>query len=491
MKYLTLLILFVLNIAQAQETTTKPSSAAQTYAEEIMTYKYLKNSAFSFYAKDMSTGKVIADYNGEMSLPPASVMKLVTTATALQILGSGYRFETSIKYSGEIDTTTGVLNGDLYIIGGGDPTLGSKYFSEDYHERDFLLEWVDTVKNYGITAINGRVIADGSIYKYTGAPSGWVWGDMGNYYGAGPNGLTIFDNTCKLEFKSGPNSGDSTEIVCMDPYIPNLKLINTVTAHDSRSDDAYVFGAPYSYDWFVEGSIPKNENNFTVKASIPDPEFVMAIEMDYALEQEGIITKNNPLTNRQIERSGLAKPKELKTLHTHKSPYLGSIINIINQYSFNLYAEHVLCQISVNQSGYGSTYNGTMICNKYWANRIGALDLHMTDGSGLSRSNAVSAKFLVEMLTYLNGKKAGSRLKESMAIAGKKGTMSSLCKGGSGYGRVYGKSGTMTRIKAYSGYIDSKSGKKIAYAMIFNNHTCSSSKIREYCSNLMNKLAVY
>lgn len=486
------LTLFIYNgFTQENTEPLKPQNSVQIYAEKLMTYKYLKNAAFSFYAKDMTSGEVIADYNSKMSLPCASVMKLVTTATALQILGSGYRYKTKIMYSGSIDSLTGVLNGDLHIIGGGDPTLGSRFFTKKGHERDFLYEWADTIKSYGITKINGRVIADGSIYKYDGAPSGWVWGDMGNYYGAGPNGLTCFDNTLKLQFETGPNKGDSTKIVCTDPYIPSINIRNYVTAADSKKDNAYVFGAPYSNDWYVDGSIPKARDSFVVKASIPDPEFIMALEMDYALEESGIHVAYAPITNRElIDDASYVKP-EVNEIHTNYSPYLGSIINIVNRNSFNLYAEHILCQLSVNKSGYGSTYNGAAVCKSYWNNKVGALDLHMTDGSGLSRSNAVSSLFLVKMLTYLNGKKAGTRLKESMALAGKRGTMSSMCKGGSGYGRAYGKSGTMTRVKAYSGYVDSKTGKKIAYAMIWNNHNCSSSKIKEYCSALLNKLAAY
>ena len=489
--FLSLYLLGFIGISQENTVPDKPQTFVQVYAEKLMTYKYLKNAAFSFYAKDMNTGEVIADYNSKMSLPCASVMKLVTTATALQILGSGYRYKTKITYTGSIDSANCVLNGDLHIIGGGDPTLGSKFFNKKGRERDFLYEWADTIKAMGIEKINGRVVADGSIYRYYGAPSGWVWSDMGNYYGAGPNGLTCFDNTLKLQFETGPNAGDSTEIVCTDPYIPSIEIRNYVTAADSKKDNAYVYGAPYSNNWFVAGSIPKARDSFVVKASIPDPELVMALEMDYALEESGIDVVYAPITNRELTGDPTYIKPEVKEIYTHYSPYLGSIINIVNRNSFNLYAEHVLCQLSVNKSGYGSTYNGAQVCKSYWNNKVGAMDLHITDGSGLSRSNAVSAQFLVKMLTYLNGKKAGTRLKESMALAGKRGTMSSMCKGGSGFGRAYGKSGTMTRIKAYAGYVDSKTGKKIAYAMIWNNHNCSTSKIKEYCSNLLNKLASY
>ena len=463
----------------------------QRTADLYMNYNSLKNAAFSFYVKDMGSGDVYADYNAEMSIPSASTMKLVTTATAFQILGSGYRFETKVMHSGEVDEN-GVLHGDLYIIGGGDPTLGSRYFTKHDEERDFLYEWVDSVKSYGIKKVDGRVIADGSLYHYDGIPSGWVWADMGNYYGAGPAGLTIFDNMATFHFKTPKEAGEPTELTCITPDIPGINVVNSVISADSDKDNAYVYGAPWSYDWFVRGSIPKHRQDFKVKASIPDPEKVAALEFDYALEQSGIDVIFAARTMRELKKEMNFEKPELKLIHNHESPYLSTIINVTNRSSINLFAEHILCQISVKQSGYGSTYNGASICWNYWNGKVGASGLNMTDGSGLARSNSVSAKFLVDMLVYMhNSSGNGDRLMTSMALAGKRGTMAGMCRGTSASGRVYGKSGTMTRVKSYAGYVYSKSGKKLAYAMIINNHNCSNYQIREYFENLMVKMSVF
>lgn len=444
------------------------------------------------YVLNLGSGNSVADINGEMSIPAASTMKLVTTATATQILGRGYRFKTKIMYSGELDTLSGTLNGDLYIVGGGDPTLGSKYYNKEGHEADFLYEWADSIKSYGIKQINGRVIGDGSLYKYDGVPSGWVWGDIGNYYGAGPSGLTIFDNMCKLHFKTGKSAGDSTHIHCITPYIPNLNVINYVFAANGNSDNAYVYGAPYSNDWFVMGSIPKNEEDFAVKASIPDPEYVAAVELDRVLGERGIKVSYAPTTIREAQKKypHFQKP-ELEEVLVHKSPTLSSIMELVNQRSINLFAEHLLCQISVKHSGYGSTSNGTLICQEFWQNKVDATGLFMTDGSGLSRSNAVSAKFLVDLLSYMSNTKGFESFKESLALAGKRGTMAGIGRGTAAEGRVFGKSGTMTRMKAYAGYVDTSTGKKLAYAMIVNNYNCSTSDVTKYLKAIMVKMATY
>ena len=159
----------------------KPNNTIQNYAQEVANLESLSMAPFSFYVQDMDTKVVVADINGKMSIPAASTMKLVTTAAALKILGSKYKFKTKLAHSGYIDSVSGTLYGDLFIIGGGDPTLGSKYFSKSGEEDQFLYQWADTLKALGIQKIEGAVIADGSIYKYQGVPNGWVWGDLGNY----------------------------------------------------------------------------------------------------------------------------------------------------------------------------------------------------------------------------------------------------------------------------------------------------------------------
>lgn len=491
MKFLLLTILSGLSLTSlnAQE-NSEPVNAVQQYANELMRKVDLEGAAFSFYVKDLNSGSEIADYNGKMIIPSASTMKLVTTATAYRVLGSNYHFETKLYHSGILDTINGILNGDIYLVGGGDPTLGSKYFTNEGEERDFFYAWIDTIKSAGIKSINGRIIADGSKYQYDGVPAGWVWGDLGNYYGAGPSGLTIFDNLCKLEFKTGQNAGDSTDIICTDPYVPGLTLLNNVKSANSNSDNAYVYGAPYSYDWYIEGSIPKRQESFIVKASIPDPEFIAGLEFQYALENAGITVRYKTTTMRELIKTGNFKRPELTHLYTHESPSLNSIINWVNQYSVNLFAEHLLCEIGFKATGTGSTYQGANYCMRYWKDKIGS-GLEMTDGSGLSRSNGVSAKFLVELLNLMDKSSNSNLYRSSMAVAGKKGTMSSIGRGTSAAGRVIGKSGTMSRIKSYAGYVNSKSGKKLAFAMIINNHNCSNSQMKKYFQYLMVKMANY
>ena len=464
-----------------------PNNAVQNYLSSIPNQPGIGQAAFTCYVVDLGNNQVVAAQHENMRIPPASTMKLVTTAAALEILGPNYKFKTKLAYSGKINLKTKTLEGDLYIIGGGDPTLGSKYFTEDGEEGDFLLAWADSIKKLGINHINGRVVADGSAYAYQGSPSGWVWGDMGNYYGAGPNGLTIYDNMLKLYFDT-KGIGSNAKLTCTVPYLPGFYLGGSVIAAKSSRDNAYVFGAPYGLDWFITGSIPYKRKDFMVKAANPDPELTFTHEFNQALQAKGITIKYFPETERNLLKDSAYVHPKLKTIFTHESPTLLSIINLTNLYSINLFAEHLLCEIATKRKGIGSTHDGALIAKAYFASKFDCSGLIMTDGSGLSRSNAMSAHFLVNLLKHMKNSK---QFNNSLAIAGKKGTMSSIGRRTAASGRVIGKSGTMSKIKAYAGYVNSSSGKKLAYAMIMNNYETPTSKVKSYFEKLMVLMATY
>ena len=143
---------------------------------KIKNEKVLENASISFRVIDLEADSAIAEYNSYNSLVPASTMKIVTTAAALVSLGSYTSFKTSLQYDGTIDSN-GVLNGNLYIKGGGDPTLGSKYYlKKDENSSDFMLNWVAEIQKLGIKEIKGAVIGDASHFSYEGVPSTWLWG---------------------------------------------------------------------------------------------------------------------------------------------------------------------------------------------------------------------------------------------------------------------------------------------------------------------------
>ncbi len=224
MKILSSFLIFALGILHFSNAQNPLQEAVDNFKNNSI----FNNASISFCAVDLSTGLTIAEYNPNLSLSPASIVKLFSTATAFEVLGSDYKPSTNIYTDGKIDSN-GILQGNLWIRGGGDASLGSKYFNDDGKESQFLKIWCDTLKQLGIKKIVGSIISDASQFGYTGIPEGWNWSDMGNYYGAGPSGLVLYDNMVKYTFKTGTYVGAKTELVSMFPSVPNFQFHNYIT----------------------------------------------------------------------------------------------------------------------------------------------------------------------------------------------------------------------------------------------------------------------
>ncbi|MFT6151648.1 MAG: D-alanyl-D-alanine carboxypeptidase/D-alanyl-D-alanine-endopeptidase (penicillin-binding protein 4) [Flavobacteriales bacterium] len=451
--------------------------------------KVLENASISFRVIDLDTDTAIAEYNPYNSLVPASTMKIVSTSAALVSLGSYTSFKTTLQYDGVIDSN-GVLLGNIYIKGGGDPTLGSNYFlNKDENASDFMLKWVLEIQKLGIKEIKGAVIGDASHFSYEGVPSTWLWGDMGNYYGAGTSGLTIYDNLTYLTFRSGLLAGDSTFIDCVTPCLPNQKFNNQVKAADSKKDNAYVYSAPYSNLRLIKGSIPKGRDDFNVKASMTDPAYQAAWDLEYYLLNAGIKIQLGATTKRKLELAGMKIEENRANFYTQKSPSIARIVYKTNHVSNNLYAEHLLNAVGKKINNAGSNSGGTLAVKIFWSKRINTTGMYISDGSGMSRMNAVSAYHLTSILRYMKKSKNYKSFYTSLPIAGKSGTMTRIGRKTYASGRLRAKSGTMTRVKSYAGYVKSKSGKNLAFAIIVNNYNCYNSTMTKKLEKIMVAIA--
>ena len=436
---------------------------------------------------DLETNISITSNNPKLRLATASTAKLFSSSTALEILGSDFRAKTRMYYDGEIDSN-GVLHGNIWIRGGGDPSFGSKYFPK---EKPLFEKWVKAISDLGIKKIDGAVIGDASEFDYNGAPDGWSWSDLGNYYGAGASGLTIHDNLIELHFKTSSKVGRPSTITKVVPSVDGLEFKNYVVSSQKRGDNSYIYGAPYSMDRFVTGTLPISNADFVVKGSLPDPESQFSHELLAAINNQSIEVTKGHKSVRTISKSQYKNDySKMFLIHTHKGEKLIDILKITNHKSINLYAEQMLYLISHRELNYGSIEGGLKLIHQKWSEEKGFHGLKIKDGSGLSRTNAISAENYTTLLYWMNKSKNAESFFNTLPIAGESGTLKSLCKGQSGQGRVFAKSGTMSGIKSYSGYVHSSTGKKYAFAIIVNNHTGSTRELKRKMGLLLNKLAL-
>jgi D-alanyl-D-alanine carboxypeptidase/D-alanyl-D-alanine-endopeptidase (penicillin-binding protein 4) len=491
-KFISLILLLFSVSALAQ---TKPeqknSDNVKTALTTLKNDKDIKNAAISFLAIDLKTGKTLAALNPDMGMIPASTQKLFTTATVLELAGTGYRFKTKIQYTGTINKQTKTLNGNLIIKGGGDPTLGSKFFYKN-HQFDFIKVIITAIKSAGIEKITGRVIADASVYTYEPASPKWLWEEVANYYAVAACGLSVYDNLYELHFTSPVEAGKQTKIIKIYPEIPNLSIQNYVLSSNIRSDEAYIYGAPYTYKRTVRGTIPRNKADFIVKGAMPDPAYFLAKKIQQELDSSGIHCLKPATTVRLLN---LKKEKEQiagTTIKTLYSPSLIEIINTTNHKSNNLFAEHLLNLISIkrNLKEKSQSASAKELINFWQIKGMDINGLHIVDGSGLSRLNLISARQFIFLLKYMKKQSKNSdAFINTLPVAGKSGTLKYLGRGTILEGNMQAKSGSVERVRAFAGYIKTKSGKEVAFSVNVANYNCSSRSIKQKISNLLLALA--
>ncbi len=460
----TLFILFAL--------LTPVSYSQLSSVQPFLSDSSMIHAQASICIMDTDNGELIEGYNIGKSLIPASVMKLITSGVALELLGPQYKFTTTFGYTGRLNRRSGRLSGDIIIRGGGDPALGSEYFPEHY--GDLPEKWVSDIKHKGIRKIDGRVVADDSYYDFLPAPSKWLWEDLGNYYGAGAYGLSVFDNSVEIHMKTG---SDSTPVMIsgVSPKEYRFDFKSYLIASGS-SDKGCIFSAPYSTTGWITGTVPENCDDFVLKASITDPPLFIAELLNEKLVASGIKLSEKPATVRSEQK---AMPGELIPVSEIISPPLSDIINVLNHESVNLYAEHLLKELGKVFGKSGSTSEGIKVVNEFLLRaNINTDGMYIEDGSGLSPADAINSGELVNFLVYM--KNQGKYYKEyhlSLPDAGKEGTLVNCFRDPVFDSRLNAKSGSMTRVRCYAGYFTTESGRNMAFSILVNNYSGSADNV--------------
>lgn len=435
------------------------------------------HASVSICISEAYSNDVIFSYNPGNSLTPASILKLVTTSAAFELLGADHKFRTIVGYTGVLNKRSGRLSGDIIIKGGGDPALGSKEFAGHY--ENFIDEWITEIIKAGIKKIDGRILTDDSYYDYQPVPVKWQWEDIGNYYGAGVYGLSVFDNTCEIHFKT---SGDSSDYIITGIYpddcLPAME--QRLTVYGSR-DEAYVFCTPYGDAGWIEGSIPANMEDFILKASIPDPPLLIAELVDDKLRKAGVKIKKEAATYRTAKPA--VKPVNIITLTD--SPQLKDIITILNHESVNLYAEHLVKELGKLFRGSGSTPAGTDVIRQFLDSTIVNDGYFIEDGSGLSRSNAVNSSFMVGLLNYMKiHSKYRNDFVNSLPAPGE-GSLEDYFRDDLFTSRLYAKSGSMKRVRSFAGYLKTLNERELTFCIIVNNFNGPSSDIVSHIEKIL------
>ncbi len=498
LSFVSILFSFMPTVLSAQDSAEKVTAKSVTQADTSLTFTAyneavsrltsdpaLRYGQVGVIIMDVKTGQTLAAQNPMMSMIPASNMKIVSTAAGLSILGADFQFKTELQYDGDIRDS--ILYGNVFIKGYGDPTLGSPLMKSVPTMSTVLDNFTSEIRKLGIKKIVGKIVGDGTAFEPATAIPTWLWEDLGNAYGAGPSGLNFHENLYDLTFEKNKEAGTTPSVRSIEPYIPDFQLINEVKSVAKGSDDGSIYTVPYNKMGYVRGTIPTGSGKFTINGAIPDPPLFAAWHFRKNLMQQGIEVTDSATTQMILNQSGGSIPLYRKTFFTWLSPKLSEIVTMANTESVNLYCEAILRAVALKQSGIGSNEEGVKSIVRFWQTRgIDTEGLFMQDASGLSPRNGISPMQLVNMLRTIGLDDAWFTPFYSSLAEPKTGTMSGMFKTTpSVYGRLRAKSGTITRVKAYSGYVKTYDGKLLAFSAICNNFTCSQRDIRKKLEQFM------
>ncbi len=472
------------------------SAAAQTVAVNVqeLTEKILKDEALqgavvSICARG-SDGNTIVDINSKQSLVPASNIKLISTGVALHTLGSGHSFETGIAYSGEICDS--VLKGDIYIIGGGDPTLGSRDSIAFPLEKSFAV-WRKMISEAGINSIDGYIIGDGSHFDGMNEHPSWLWEDIGTYYGAGATGLIFYENTQSFSVRAGSTPGDSVNIKVYYQEAEWMEFIyDCSTGEAGTGDKLYMYTSDLAPVAEIRGTFGVDRAAKRLDCCNKYPEYTTAYYFSKYLSENGIQCAKGPADHKL---KPVAKADDITVLGYAESPSLERITFETNHASNNLYAETLYRSLGKSRTR-SASYDSCAVALKAILKEMG-LDtkgIQIVDGSGLSRQNYVSSDFFCSFLEAMKSSPCFDDYLASLPSPGKPGTLLyNMSKAPQSVrDRIRAKSGSMNGIRCYSGYILPSSGDPddiISFSILLNNSSSHSWKLRRLLDEIMAAIA--
>lgn len=413
---------------------------------------------------------MVFEKNAETGLAVASTQKVLTSVAAYELLGKNYTYKTELRYTGVIKGNE--LNGDLLLIGFGDPTLGSSRFSQ-LKEGGFIKAVIAKLKELGIKKINGSIIADNSRFSTEAIPDGWIWEDIGNYYAAGHWALNWKENSFDLFIKAGDKPGDAVELLNKPP-IGDITLKNTLqTGPKGSGDNAFIHLAPDATQGYVTGTIPAGEKRFVISGAVPNGAAFLLKELTDSLAKEGIVLNGSYKVDGNNKGIGGNVSDKSVLLYTANSPSLDSISYHFLHKSINLYGEALLRTLAFEKSGVGSAIKGIELLQQFYAgNGIDSYAINIIDGSGLSPQNRVTPKALVKALQ----------------LAKTKSWYNSFLSALPEYNGLKMKSGSIGGARAFTGYSKSSSGEEYVFSIIVNNYNGSGSAMVKKLYKLLDNL---
>ncbi len=477
---------FLLSLAARQYAQTDFQSALQLLTQDST----MRHASWGFYAVDVNTGQTVAEYNPQAFLLPASSLKVVTTASALAILGGNFCYKTGLYYTGAIKDS--LLNGNLILRTSGDPSLGS-LLQENVILADSLQSlYAYSLKKNGIKSDEKLskygFILDNSIFK-TSTPETWEIGDLAESYGAVASSFVVNENVLELKIRRTmarerrPFISNSYPKLAPSDYA-NFKFTTIATESNSLDLENYLAKK------VLKGEIAAGLDSFNLRIANTNATENFTTTLLNKIAPSSTITPRIINYDDKYTAANKLNYDSTRLLYNYSSPTLAALVKRCNERSVNIYAETFLKTIGSKSSLDGTTEAGIATLTGYWKKRKIDMDgLKMVDGSGLSRHNAVTPFFMANFMRAIwLDKKIAEPFYLSLPIAGETGTLEKWFKDSPAKGKIRAKTGSMSGVLSYTGYALRTNGSTIAFCLIVNQYSGKANDMRKKLTWILGKL---
>jgi D-alanyl-D-alanine carboxypeptidase/D-alanyl-D-alanine-endopeptidase (penicillin-binding protein 4) len=431
---------------------------------------------------DAETGETLYELNPDRYFVPASNMKLFTTALALAKLGPDYRFHTTLETHGTV-SSAGVLTGDLFLVGRGDPNLSNRKFPYDLKEEfdgapeKILVELAEAFVAKGVKEIAGDIVGDDSYFPREPYPNGWEIDDIVWEYGSAVSAIVVDDNTVTLTLTAADSAGAPVQAV-VAPSTPDFTVRNDViTSAPETKSDLTLTREPNSKIVVIRGTMPARSTPRKLVLAIHDPADHAAALLARLLVERGVKLSG---TTRVIHTAETAGATPRAVLAEHVSIPLGDSVKLVNKISQNLHTE-MLLRAAARNTALWNTPDDLMKfpADFYTAAGIPPGDVIQTDGSGLSRHDLVTPRAIVALLKYAQTQPWFAPYYASLPVAGIDGTLESLMKNTPSAGRIHAKTGSIEHVRTRSGFADTPNGRRLIFSFLSNNQAGKNHEVSD------------
>lgn len=430
----------------------------------------LKGASWGFAIKDPVTGKVLVRYNEKLNLIPASNMKVITSLNGMKNLGSDFQFQTTLWASGKIEN--GVLLGNLLIEGSGDPTIYSP--DKEKFGFNFFEKLIPLLEKAGIRKIDGKLLEKKFFRPYAGLKNDWAWADVGNYYGAGIYALNINENQYHL-YLSAPQAGKDARLRKKDSLAGvDVNEVDVRIDAAGTPDLAYIYWVPGQPKVDIKGALPQALDPQKVKGALMNPGEIFFRVLENELKKGGIKVGNEIYPNENFEKLGVVTNATMK-----------KIVNEVNLNSNNLMTEAIGFALSTQNTKQDE--NGWTQLADFAAVFSCPPGYYFADACGLSLSNRISPEGICNALAWARKQPFYPEFLESLPTSGISGTMKKFCNSEKARGKIHAKSGTLSRVLCYSGYVDGKD-KPFCFSIMINSYSGNFFAMKNELEKLMESM---